>query len=96
MLGDKDRHGKKHVLRCLGHFDHKNHLCLVFEAFSMNLREALRKYGKVQGKEVGISLQATRLYAKQLLLALKHMKENQILHADLKPDNVLVCASPSP
>jgi len=53
---------------------------------SMNLREVLKRYGK----NVGLHIKAVRSYCQQLLLALKLMKRNGILHADIKPDNILV------
>ena len=95
LLMEKDKHQKKHCVRYLGCFEHKNHLCIAFEPMKLNMRELLKKYGKTNGKEVGITLEATKLYTKQLMIALKHLKDNQILHADLKPDNILVwlCAS---
>lgn len=52
----------------------------------MNLREVLKKYGK----DVGLHIKAVRSYAQQLFLALKHLKKCNILHADIKPDNILV------
>ena len=54
--------------------------------FSMNLREVLKRYGK----NVGLHIKAVRSYCQQLLLALKLMKRGGILHADIKPDNILV------
>ena len=61
----------------------------------MNLREVLKKYGK----DVGIHIKAVRSYIQQLFLALKLLKRCNILHADIKPDNILVRsthATPSP
>ena len=52
----------------------------------MNLREVLKKYGK----NVGLHIKAVRSYTQQLLLSLKLMKRCGILHADIKPDNILV------
>lgn len=52
----------------------------------MNLREVLKRYGK----NVGLHIKAVRSYCQQLLLALKLMKRGGILHADIKPDNILV------
>ncbi|KAI9007267.1 kinase-like domain-containing protein [Gaertneriomyces semiglobifer] len=84
-----DPEGKKHVIRLLRHFEHKNHLCLVFESLSMNLREVLKKFGK----DVGLHIRAVRIYAQQLFLALSLLKKCNILHADIKPDNILVTES---
>lgn len=55
----------------------------------MNLREVLKKYGR----DVGLHIKAVRSYTQQLLLALKLLKRCSILHADIKPDNILVSNS---
>lgn len=59
---------------------------MVFEPLAMNLREVLKKYGK----NVGLHIKAVRSYTQQLFLALKLLKKAGILHADIKPDNILV------
>ncbi|KAI9312097.1 kinase-like domain-containing protein [Dichotomocladium elegans] len=88
-LSEADPENKKHVIRLLRHFEYRNHLCLVFESLSMNLRDVLKKYGK----DVGISIKAVRVYAQQLFLSLSLLKRCAILHADIKPDNILVSES---
>lgn len=55
----------------------------------MNLRDVLKKYGK----DVGISIKAVRVYAQQLFLSLSLLKRCNLLHADIKPDNILVTES---
>uniref|UniRef100_A0A8C4NJ72 Serine/threonine-protein kinase PRP4 homolog n=1 Tax=Eptatretus burgeri TaxID=7764 RepID=A0A8C4NJ72_EPTBU len=85
-LNDADTDDKFHCVRLFRHFTHKQHLCLVFEPLSMNLREVLKKYGK----DVGLHIKAVRSYSQQLFLALKLLKKCNILHADIKPDNILV------
>ncbi|CAF1000741.1 unnamed protein product [Rotaria sordida] len=85
-LNENDPDDRYHCLRLLHHFTHRNHLCLVFESLSMNLREVLKKYGK----DIGLSIKAVRSYTQQLMLALKHLKKCNILHSDIKPDNILV------
>ena len=52
----------------------------------MNLREVLKKYGK----DVGLHVKAVRSYSQQLFMALKLLKRTGIIHADIKPDNILV------
>jgi serine/threonine-protein kinase PRP4 len=51
-----------------------------------NLRVALKKYTK----DKGMSLKAMRAYTRQLLIALQHIHRLEIIHADIKPDNILI------
>ncbi|KAF7950870.1 uncharacterized protein EAE97_002422 [Botrytis byssoidea] len=85
-IKDADPEDKKHMIRLERYFEHKGHLCMVFEHLSINLREVLKKFGN----NVGINLRAVRAYAHQMFLGLSLMKKANILHADLKPDNILV------
>eukprot|EP00953_Heterococcus_sp_UTEX-ZZ885_P019981 11161-Heterococcus_DN1.PRE.2 len=68
------------------HLEHKNHVVMVFESLQMNLRETLKKFGR----RVGINITAVRAYARQLFAALRHLAGLRIIHADIKPDNILV------
>lgn len=53
---------------------------------SMNLREVVKRFGK----DVGLNIHAIRAYAHQLFLALSLLCKLNIMHADIKPDNILV------
>ena len=85
-LNEADPDDRRHIVRFENHFEFKGHLCLAFEHLSMNLREVLRKFGN----NVGINIAATRAYAHQMFVALTHMRRCSIVHADIKPDNILV------
>lgn len=60
-------------------------LFFIFSYFPYNF-QVLKKYGK----DVGLHVKAVRSYSQQLFLALKLLKKANILHADIKPDNILV------
>jgi serine/threonine-protein kinase PRP4 len=85
-LNDSDPENRKHIVKFERYFEHKGHLCLAFENLSLNLREVLKKFGN----NIGINLSATRSYAHQMFVALAHMRKCTIIHADIKPDNILV------
>lgn len=53
---------------------------------SMNLRDVVKRFGK----DVGLNIKAVRAYAHQLFLSLSLLKKTNIMHADIKPDNILV------
>lgn len=48
-----DENHDKNIVRTLGHFYFRNHLCIVFELLSMNLYEFIKK-----NDFKGVSLQA--------------------------------------
>ncbi|GLI63601.1 hypothetical protein VaNZ11_006603 [Volvox africanus] len=87
-LCSSDPENRKHCIRLLRAFEFRKHMCLVFEPMDMNLRDLTKKYGRNKG----LNVTAVGMYTAQLLVALRHLRKNGVLHADIKPDNILVNA----
>ena len=86
QISADDPAGKKHCIHMLDSFEHKGHTCMVFDRYEMDLRQVLKTFGR----KVGINLNPVRVYGAQLLTALAQLRKLRIVHADIKPDNVLV------
>lgn len=86
LLAKADPDDRMHVVRLYTSFEHRGHLCTVFESLGLNLRDIVKRFGK----DVGLNLQAVKTYAKQMFLALALLRKENIIHADIKPDNILV------
>ncbi|CAO3632046.1 unnamed protein product [Cunninghamella blakesleeana] len=86
-----DAKNQHHILRLEHTFNHKNHLCLVFELLSFNLYELIKQNGYK-----GLSIHLVRNITKQLLETLDFLNEINIIHCDLKPENILLESVNSP
>ncbi len=75
------------IVRLLSHFEHRNHLCLVFELLSFNLYDLIRNT-----HFRGVSLNLMRKFAQQIVYALVFLSSPRvsIIHCDLKPENILL------
>lgn len=66
-------------------FQHKNHTCLVFEMLEQNLYDYLK-----QTKFSPLKLKYIRPIMQQVLTALLKLKQLGLIHADLKPENIML------
>ncbi|KAK3611033.1 hypothetical protein CHS0354_022001 [Potamilus streckersoni] len=66
-------------------FTHKNHTCLVFEMLEQNLYDFLK-----QNKFQPLPLKYIRPITQQVLTALLKLKNLGLIHADLKPENIML------
>uniref|UniRef100_A0A915IVT8 Protein kinase domain-containing protein n=1 Tax=Romanomermis culicivorax TaxID=13658 RepID=A0A915IVT8_ROMCU len=68
-----------------GQIEHKNHTCLVFEMLQQNLYDFLK-----QNKFTPLPLYCIRPIVQQVLTALAKLKQLGLIHADLKPENIML------
>ncbi|XP_031566874.1 homeodomain-interacting protein kinase 2-like [Actinia tenebrosa] len=72
-------------VRAIECFQHKNHTCLVFEMLQQNLYDYLK-----QSKFSPLQLKNIRPIVQQVLVALSKLKSLGLIHADLKPENIML------
>ncbi|XP_033610241.1 dual specificity tyrosine-phosphorylation-regulated kinase 4 isoform X3 [Cryptotermes secundus] len=84
-LRKKDKDGSHNIIHMLGYFYFRNHLCISFELMSLNLYELIKK-----NNYQGFSLSLIRRFAHSLVQCLKLLHRENIIHCDLKPENVLL------
>ncbi|KAJ8400288.1 hypothetical protein AAFF_G00399820 [Aldrovandia affinis] len=66
-------------------FQHKNHTCLVFEMLEQNLYDFLK-----HSKFSPLPLRCIRPVLQQVATALMKLKSLGLIHADLKPENIML------
>ena len=84
-LNQDDPEDKKNIVRKVEHFVFRKHLIITFEMLSVNLYEFI-KMNNFQG----FSLNLIKRFAIQILIALFYMREHNICHCDMKPENILL------
>uniref|UniRef100_A0A8B9JK15 non-specific serine/threonine protein kinase n=1 Tax=Astyanax mexicanus TaxID=7994 RepID=A0A8B9JK15_ASTMX len=77
-----DEHNLVRAFEC---FQHRNHTCLVFEMLEQNLYDFLK-----QNKFSPLPLKVIRPILQQVTTALKKLKAMNLIHADLKPENIML------
>jgi len=85
-ITDIDPDGKYCCVRLLSYFKDRDLFCLVFEPMLCNLREFIHKFCGGNG----LSIKAVQVFSRKILLGLYLLKRVELVHADLKPDNILV------
>ncbi len=73
------------LVRAFECFQHRSHTCLVFEMLEQNLYDFLK-----QNKFSPLPLKVIRPILQQVAMALKKLKSLGLIHADLKPENIML------
>ena len=81
--------GRFGTLKLLREFDHLGHVCMSFELLGDHLSDVLKQNGKP------FSLASVRDVSFQLLQAIDYVHSKQIIHTDLKAENILLMSNPA-
>ena len=79
LLREKDPDDNSNVVHMLDYFYFRHHLCITFELLSINLYEFIKN-----NNFQGVSLRLVRGFAVQILMSLRFMRQERIIHCDLK------------
>lgn len=85
ILAQLNKARVENVVKAFDFFIFRSHICITFEALNMNLYELIHKTG-----HRGLSLKHVKLYIVQILTGLNEVHKRNIIHCDLKPDNILL------
>ena len=91
----EDQHYPKTVVKLLDSFEHDgphgNHICMVFPLLGIDLLK-LRNYFCDRDMEIPINIIKT--ISKQILDGMKFIHNKNVIHTDIKPENIMLNCSP--
>lgn len=81
--------GRSQTLKLLRDFEHQGHICMTFELLGDDLSEVLRRNARP------FRMEHVRDISFQLLQAVAYVHSKNIIHTDLKAENILLVNNPS-
>ncbi|KAI5078785.1 hypothetical protein GOP47_0006456 [Adiantum capillus-veneris] len=87
-LAEEDRSGSRGCVQMRRWFDYRNHECIVFERLGPSLYDFLRA-----NEYSPFSIDLVQDFGRQLLESIAYMHNLNLIHTDLKPENVLLVSS---
>ncbi|ELP85017.1 mitogen-activated protein kinase mpkC, putative [Entamoeba invadens IP1] len=85
-----DNSSHSRVLKMVDYFMYYNHICIVTEMLGIDLYELMRR-----NRNHSFSIQTIRKFIQQILRALLVLAKGNIVHCDIKPENVLLVGQTS-
>ena len=84
-IKNNDLHDKSNIIKLSDNFIFRNHICMTFAKYSINLYELIKL-----NHMAGFPLDIIRRFAVQILQGLRFLKKRSIIHCDLKPENIIL------
>ncbi|KAL3896687.1 MAG: hypothetical protein SGCHY_003915, partial [Lobulomycetales sp.] len=81
-----DPSNKKRCIHLVDCFDYRNHICMVFRLLSQSVFDYLKA-----NDFNPFPLKHVKSFAFQLLTSVKFMHSINLIHTDLKPENIMLC-----
>jgi serine/threonine-protein kinase SRPK3 len=87
--------GRDYIVSFLDSFQHvgpeESHVCIVFEPLGESLLSLIER-----NKVKGVPRSLVKAIARQILLGLQYLHDEcDLVHTDIKPENISECTSPS-
>ena len=87
--------GISNTIKMHDNFVHDKHTCIVFDLMLGSVYDLLKKGGYYSGDEIvnfknGLPLDFTMKITNSVLKTLKDLHNNNIIHGDIKPENILI------
>ncbi|ABN65077.2 serine-threonine protein kinase [Scheffersomyces stipitis CBS 6054] len=89
LLNEKETN--ENILKYYDHFNFRSHMCIVTELLSINLYSLLEV-----SQFRGFSLNIVQSITKQILNGLQYMHRLNVIHCDIKPENIMIQLPHSP
>ncbi|KAG0261005.1 dual specificity protein kinase kns1 [Actinomortierella ambigua] len=88
VLNTLKRHDPRNIYKCLHlneWFDHRNHVCMVFDLLGQSIYDWLK-----DNSFCPFPPNQIQYFAKQLLTSVAFLHRLRLIHTDLKPENILL------